>query len=134
MSAENLAIDPKEIAEDYRRQRQAAQAAKTGFPPMGKGHFLNWLAENDARLVAIAKANGADDDEARKLVDDYRRLMEEAPSGSDHDNPSFQTILGSLVGDIEKVCRTGNVPLGDGVVVGSIPKLGIDAYQMPADN
>lgn len=124
-------IEPKEIAEDYRRQRQAADARKSGFIPNGKKHFIEWMNENDSKLIAMVKANGFDDRQARDLVDEYHEIMKATPEGSDYDNPSFQTILTALFSDIEKVCRSGNVPMGDGIVFGASPKLGLDAYQMP---
>lgn len=131
MALDDPTLDPISIAEDYRRQRQASDAKKAGVDPAGKAHFIGWLEENEERLLQVVRGNGFDDGQAREIFDDYREKMQAAPEGSAYDNPSLQYILSSLFSEIEDLCRANEVPVGDGVVVGSIPKIGIEAYQMP---
>lgn len=131
MSSDDIPADAKQIAEDYRRQRQAAEARKAGLDSLGKDHFIQWLRENDMRLLSIVTANGFSERQARETVDEYRALIEATEPGSEYDNPSLQIVLTSLLSEIERVCSADGVPVGDGVVLGAIHKLGIDAYQLP---
>jgi hypothetical protein len=70
----------REIAEDYWRQRQAAQATQSGFETIGGDSFFRWLDANEVRLKAIAEQNGSPGEAAREAVESYRRSISSTTS------------------------------------------------------
>lgn len=121
----------REIADDYRRQRQLAEGEKNSFQTMGRENFLRWLADNEARLVEIARANGSIGDAARAAVDEYRQQVAAAPCRGIYDDPNAYLILERAVREIEVACTDAGLPLRSGVAVGPIPKLGLEIGQLP---
>lgn len=104
MALDDSTLDSIGIAEDYWRQRQAADAKKAGVDPTGKAHFIRWLEENEERLLDVVRGNGFDEGQAREILYEYRDKMQAAPEGSAYDNPSLQYILNSLFSEIEALC------------------------------
>jgi hypothetical protein len=120
-----------DIAEDYRRQRQAADARHSGFDTMGRDGFLRWMEANEDVLTKIAENGGATGDAVREAVEEYKRTVSELPVGSPFDDVNAYLILKRIVREVETICREGQVPIRHGVVFGVSPELGLKASQMP---
>src|SRR6185437_9461288 len=118
----------KDAAEDYRRQRQSADAQRNGFEYTTET-FDNWLAKNDELLRTIVKANGIAEAEAEQTISAYKSHTAAAPPGSKFDDRNARAILGSILQDIEKLCREQKIPVRNGVVYGVAPEFGLLASQ-----
>jgi hypothetical protein len=60
--------EERKAAEEYRHQRQRADARKHGFEALTADEFSRWIEEHQDLLLAIAKANGASEQEAPGFV------------------------------------------------------------------
>lgn len=117
-------------AEDYRHQRQAAEARASGFDALTREDYLAWMEAHDAQLLEMAQRSGLSGEDARAAVDEYKSRIRMAPPGAPFDDTNFRLILEEVVHDIESICRQGQIPIRDGVVYGVSPQLGLQASQM----
>ena len=72
--------ESKAAAEDYRQQRQHADAQRNGFAYTSAG-FGDWLAKNERRLRDVAKANRATDIDVEATVEAYKAYLASASPG-----------------------------------------------------
>ncbi|HEY8594563.1 MAG TPA: hypothetical protein VIL84_04900 [Devosiaceae bacterium] len=131
MTGKKVSGDPLEAAEDYRRQRQSADARRSGFESLGKEGYFEWASMNGERLLEIAQKNGISSQDAQRSVDEYLGLLRESPVAGEFDDPNAYFLLSQIVRDIEDACGSKNIPTRDGVVFGVSPKMGVQAQQMP---
>jgi hypothetical protein len=96
--------ESKAAAEDYRQQRQHADAQRNGFAYTSAG-FDDWLAKNEQRLRDVAKANGATDIDVEATVEAYKAYLASASPGSKLDDKNARAILDPILRDIEDLCR-----------------------------
>lgn len=127
----NLAqeISDREIAEDYRRQRQAAAARKSGFTPMRDDEVEQWLNENIDLIRNIARANSVSEGDIDSVVETYRQTLRTAPRGSPFDDVNALVILGRIVDDIGRFCIENDIPIRGGIVAGVEPAFGTNIHQ-----
>ncbi|MBB3562065.1 hypothetical protein FHX06_003396 [Rhizobium sp. BK512] len=118
-----------EIAEDYRRQRQEADAKRRDFLPVGKQAYSEWLATNKPRLREIAQQNGSKSHEIDEVVDAFLDAIHGHEGASEFDDIGARFIVTAIVREIEDLCRETGVPIRDGVVVGASRTIGLDAMQ-----
>ncbi|MGJ4939304.1 hypothetical protein ACQR1W_01920 [Bradyrhizobium sp. HKCCYLS1011] len=120
--------ESKNAAEDYRRQRQSADAYRNGFRYTTET-FDKWLARNEQLLRDIIKANGTSDADVEQVLEGYKSYIAAAPPGSQFDDKNARAILGQILQDIERLCREQKIPIRNGVVYGVAPELGLLAGQ-----
>jgi F0F1-type ATP synthase membrane subunit b/b' len=77
--------EERRAAEDYRRQRQRADARRHGYKPHAAEEFARWMDEHADFLAELVKANGASEHDAAALLDEYKKSLGEAPVGSEFD-------------------------------------------------
>lgn len=128
---DNATPSASEVAEDYRRQRQEADARKAGIVPAGKQAFTEWLDNNVGLLREIARQNGSAEQEIDSAVQSYVDSIRHHNGASDFDDLGGRVIVTRIVREIEKLCRESGVPILNGVVVGVTPVTGLDALQRP---
>ncbi|MFZ5733649.1 MAG: hypothetical protein ACOY4O_13000 [Pseudomonadota bacterium] len=126
-----MTSDNKAAAEDYRRQRQEAEAKKNGIDPVDPALHEQWVANNRALLEQAARAGGASEAEIPEYIDYYLNALKDIPSGSPYDDPHALHIINRIVNEVERICRKHNLPVGDGVVFGVTPTFELHASQMP---
>ena len=120
--------ESKAAAEDYRQQRQHADAQRNGFAYTSAG-FDDWLAKNEQRLRDVAKANGAIDIDVEATVEAYKAYLASASPGSKLDGKNARAILDPILRDIEDLCREQKIPVRNGVVYGVAPEFELLARQ-----
>jgi hypothetical protein len=64
--------EARATAENYRHQRQAAEARANGFDALTREEYLTWTETHDAELIEIARRGGLNSEEAREAVDEYK--------------------------------------------------------------
>ena len=77
-------INERQAAEDYRRQRQEAEAVRRGDGSPRRDATLQWIRDNRTKLLEIARRSGAGDDDLEAAADKYLNTLSELPPGSDH--------------------------------------------------
>ena len=122
--------EARATAENYRHQRQAAEARANGFDALTREEYLTWTETHDAELIEIARRGGLNSEEAREAVDEYKSRIRTAVPGAPFDDTNIQLIVQGVVHEIESICRLGLIPIRDGVVHGVSPQLGLRASQM----
>ncbi|WP_309085913.1 hypothetical protein [Chelativorans sp.] len=122
-------ISDREAAEDYRHQRQEAEARKSGFVPMRDDEVERWLHENQRLIRDIARVNGVPEGDVDDVVLKYRQALRTAPPGSPFDDVNARVILGRILGDIESFCTENEIPIRGGIVAGVEPAYGTNIHQ-----
>jgi hypothetical protein len=122
--------DGRSAAEEYRIDRQSAEARNNGFGGMPSEAFLAWATENRPHLEAIARANGAEEADAPTAVDEYLKILQGTTQGGPFDDLNVSFILEGVVHRVEAVCLRGGVPVREGVAYGVQPKMGLEASQL----
>lgn len=128
MSSDHEKLD-LEAAEDFRRQRQAAQAKRTNVPSRTKNDYLNWFSENADLMLVIAKRSGASDEEAPAILEHMRGIITGLPDISEYDDPGGLIILTNLIRRVEDACKTLSIPTKSGVAFGVMQTAGLIAQQ-----
>ncbi|MEH2558567.1 hypothetical protein V1286_006096 [Bradyrhizobium algeriense] len=118
-------MDDREAAEDYRRQRQNANARKHGDEPV---HHQD--AYDRQVLLEAARRAGANEQEIDAVADHYLRILSAMPQGSAFDYPGAIQILGNLIHRVEAACDNLKIPIRGGVVFGNTAGAGPIASQM----
>lgn len=129
MDDEQPMMSGREAAELYRRDRQAAEARGNGFEDLGREPFLQWLKDNRETMIELAIRRGMSRQDAEIAVSDHAEAIRQQQNVTAFDDPSAVVILESLINEVEKACRAANTPIGEGVVFGTLPQLGISASQ-----
>jgi hypothetical protein len=101
--------ESKAAAEDYRQQRQHADAQRSGFAYSSAG-FDEWLAQNEQRLRDLIKANGTAHTDVEETIEAYKAYLASASSGSQLDGRNARAILDPILRDIEDLCREQKIP------------------------
>ncbi|MEH2481923.1 hypothetical protein V1282_005280 [Nitrobacteraceae bacterium AZCC 2146] len=131
MASDSEQIEALDAAEGYRRQRQAADARKSGAVATTREEYLKWMRDNRATIIEIAKRAGADDGDAEKTADRFLELLENQSDKSEFDDLGAIFLLNSIVDRVETACRKLEVPVRNGVVFGVSRLAGVVASQMP---
>ena len=121
----------RELAEDFRRQVQEADARKRQWGTYDHAAFIAWVEANTEALIQISLDNGTarDRDTATRAVAEYQSDVRQVPALGPYDEISTFMILQRLVGEIEAACSAIGVPTRSGVVFGTAPMLGVQAHQ-----
>ena len=119
-----------EAAEDYRRQRQEAEAIRQAKGSLGWDATLQWMRDNRPKLLEIAKRSGAADDDLEAVADKYMDTLTERGRGSNFDDPGATMILGRIIERIEAACGKVELSTGGGVVFGNSSGNGLVARQL----
>jgi hypothetical protein len=108
--------DPLAVAEDYRRQRQRAEAKSSAL----KGFSADGLRRAVGSRSHIMRMTqfGLTEEQAISMISDQSMRLAQIPLGSEYDTPQGQSILGDLMRDIQSACAARGIPIGDGVVFG----------------
>lgn len=122
-------ISDRDAAEDYRRQRQLAEARKSGFIPMREDEVELWLSEHEELIRKIALANSLSGSDVDGVVKDYRLALKGAPPGSPFDDVNARVIVARILADIERFCGENNIPMRGGIVAGVQPAYGNIIHQ-----
>jgi hypothetical protein len=120
--------ESKAAAEDYRQQRQHADAQRNGFG-YSSASFDGWLAQNEQRLRDLIKENGTDDIDVETTIEAYKAYLASASPGSKLDDRNARAILDPILRDIENFCREQKIPIRNGVVYGIAPEFELLARQ-----
>ena len=126
---EEPALVPGNVAaEDYRRQRQAADHGRDGFAAEVRARFEDHIKNGRDQMQALLHSYGVEENEASALVDEH--IAEVTAEGiSEFDDPYGHAIIRALVREITAVCEQGGVPIREGVVIGVSATDGLHAYQ-----
>jgi hypothetical protein len=100
-----------EIAEDYWRQRQAAQATQSGFHFVDRDHLSRWFETHKELLKDLAEQNGARGEAAAAVVDAYMQSILSAAPSRTFEDPNVCLLLSSIVQEIEAALLAASVPL-----------------------
>jgi hypothetical protein len=117
--------DDKDAAEDYRRQRQAAVARKSGFIPKTLDEQLKWMEENVALVSAIARGSAGAEGDAQAILEEYKKALLNTSEGSSYDDVNGRQIIERVIREIEQACHEHRIPIRSGVVYGISPKMGL---------
>ena len=120
--------ESKAAAEDYRQQRQHADAQRNRFGYTSAG-FDDWLAQNEQRLRDVIKANGTADIDIEAAIEAYKAHLASASPGSKLDDRNARAILDPILRDVEDLCREHKIPIRNGVVYGVAPEFELLARQ-----
>ena len=131
MESEDKKIDAVTAAEQYRRERQASDAAKSGMEPRTRADHLAWFNEHKAVAVHIARRAGASEQEAESVVAQFIERVMSVPSASNFDDLTAQMILMQVVEKVEAACEELNLPVRNGVVYGTARSPHVTARQKP---
>lgn len=121
----------KQIAEDYRLQRQASDGRRSGVSPVGGDKMMQWLSENHALIERLARDIGVEDTVASQLAEEYIAIINNEASVYPTDDPSIRLILHGMIEKVEAICSVRGVPIREGVVYGVAHRPGLMASQMP---
>jgi len=121
----------RQAAEEYRRQRQEAEAVKEGNKQLGWDASLQWVRNNRSKLLEIAERSGATGkDQIEALAEEYLRTLSDQTPGSDFDDPGTTRILRNVLERIESACSQVEFPTKGGVVFGNSSGTGLVARQL----
>jgi hypothetical protein len=123
-------INERQAAEDYRRQRQEAEARRQGDGTARRDATLQWIRNNRSKVLEIARRSGAADQDLDAVADEYVNRLLELPPGSDFDDPGATRILRDIIERIEAACSRVEMPMGGGVVFGNYAGTGLVARQL----
>lgn len=124
-------LEAREAAEDYRRQRQAADARRHGMPEVDRAAELDFIDSNNPLLLDIAKRSGVSKEDAPEFVKGLRASLAALPPRSTFDDLGGLFILSGLAEKVERACSQLDVPMYHGVVWGVSKLRGLVASQMP---
>jgi hypothetical protein len=131
MASNDSELDEQAVAEDYRRQRQAAAARKRGKEPVGQEEYVRWLQDNKEKLVAAANLNGRTGPEVEAGIEDYIKTLSELPGLSEFDDPGTTIILRNLLQRVEQASKKLQMQTRGGAVIGDPGMSGLLASQLP---
>jgi hypothetical protein len=117
--------DEREVAEDYRRQRQAADAGRLKVQPRPVVEQLKWMDENPALLFAVARSVGAGLGNETETVEAYKRALASTSEGSAYDDIIARQILERVLTEIEAACEKHGIPVRGGAVFGTMSSPGL---------
>jgi hypothetical protein len=123
--------EERSAAEQYRHERQRADANKHGFSALTPSELYRWMDDHPDFMRSIAVANGVREKDAPAFIEQYRTILEATPPGSALDDLNARMILKRVLDEIEQVCKTLNIPIRSGVVFGVAPEPGLIASQRP---
>jgi hypothetical protein len=123
--------DDKDAAEDYRRQRQAAAARKSGFAPKILDEQLKWMEENAELVLAIARGSAGAQDDAQAVLEEYKKALLSTSPGSSYDDVNGRQIIECVIREIEQACHDHQIPIRSGVAYGISPEMGLLIAQRP---
>ncbi|MDA9392446.1 hypothetical protein WN73_18010 [Bradyrhizobium sp. CCBAU 45394] len=121
--------EEREAAEQYRQDRQAADAQKSGFSYPNPTDVYQWMDKNREKVLGIAIANGVSEEKAPALIELYKTTIKRTPVGSPLDDLHARTILKGIIDRVEEVCKALRVQIRSGVVFGIAPEMGVVATQ-----
>jgi hypothetical protein len=130
MGPEDDELDPVAAAEDYRRQRQEADAKKSGTKILPLDEYVALLNRHKPLLFGLARRSGATEQEAKTFVAEFLARVISVPM-SDFDEVGVQMILIELVRAVERACAELNLPVRNGIVYGTAHLPGVTAQQKP---
>jgi hypothetical protein len=93
--------DDKEIAEDYRRQRQAALAEKIGIGAKTRNEQLQWIEDNKEQVLTIVRATAGPIRDEAAILEEYKQALITTSRGSAFDDINARQILERVIGDVE---------------------------------
>lgn len=121
-----MADDDKSAAEDYRHQRQAAIARKTGLIPKTLQEQLQWMEDNEDLVRSIARGGVGDE---TSIIEEYKQALLNTSPGSSYDDINARQILERVLTEIEDACSQHQIPVRSGVVFGVAPEFGLRISQ-----
>lgn len=124
-----LSLDDKDVAEDYRRQRQAASARITGYKPRTLEEQLKWIDENKETLLELIRGAEPARPDDEDHLEAYRQAVKGASAGSEFDDVNLRATLDRLIREIEDACLEHGVPTHAGVAYGNDAILGLGIGQ-----
>src|SRR5262245_55028769 len=113
--------EERQAAEQYRKDRQAADAKRNGFSYPDPEAVYEWTEANRERILRIAIANGVSDENAPAFIELYKETVRGTPSGSPLDDVHARTILKRIIDRVEGACKALKVQVRGGVVFGVAP-------------
>jgi hypothetical protein len=120
-----MAQDDKELAEDYRHQKQAALAEKIGISPKTRDEQLQWIEDNKDQVPAIVRATAGPIRDEAAILEEYKQALIITSRGSAYDDINARQILE------ERACLDHDIPIREGVVFGIAPEFGLRLSQSP---
>ena len=120
-----------QAAEDYRRQRQAAEAQRRGSPTAAYLRYLEWFENNDELANRLAVRAGASEAEAPAVVERIKKTLAALPETSDLDDLASILILSYQINRIQYWLGLAEETIRSGVVFGIAPQFIVDAHQRP---
>jgi hypothetical protein len=121
--------DEKEVAEDYRHQRQSAIARRTGFTTKTRREQFQWMEDNKDLVLSIARGTGVAQGDEATALEEYKQALLNTSPGSTFDDINARHILGRVIREIEDACLQHQIPIHSGVVFGIAPELGLRLSQ-----
>jgi hypothetical protein len=118
----------REIAEEYRRQRQEADGRRSQFARRTVDEQLVWL-NNHEMLLSIAIKAGTQPGEAEAAVAKYKAQISAVGEIGPHDDANATLIMRRVLGQIEQACVELEIETSGAVVSGLLPMYGLDAGQ-----
>lgn len=127
MPNDEEAMNARDAAEDYRRQRQAAEHGRDGFAEEVRAAFEQSKRNGLERMIGMARIY-AGASQARARADAV--MADVSTQGlSPIDEPYGHRIISGLAERVRRVCESGGIPVREGVVIGVSPTAGLHAYQ-----
>lgn len=126
-----MSMDDKEVAEDYRRQRQAASARITGYKARTPAEQLEWIDENKETLLKLMRGAEPPKPDDEDHLEAYRQAIKSASAGSEFDDVNLRATLDRLMGEIEDACLEHGVSTHAGVAYGNDAALDLGIGQLP---
>jgi hypothetical protein len=114
----------KDVAEDYRRQRQAADARRLKVAPRAPSEQLKWIDENPDLLLAIARSVSAGLGNEVETIEEYKQALKNTSEGSMFDDLHARQVLERLLKEIEGACIKHGIPIRGGAVIGTMRQPG----------
>jgi hypothetical protein len=124
-------MDDKEVAEDYRRQRQAASSRITGYKARTPAEQLEWIDENKETLLKLIRGTEPPRPDDEDHLEAYKEAIEGASAGSEFDDVNLRATLDRLIREIEDACLEHGISIHAGVAYGSDTALGLGIGQRP---
>ncbi|HEX4410569.1 MAG TPA: hypothetical protein VH206_17495 [Xanthobacteraceae bacterium] len=110
--------DDKEVAEDYRQQRQESQAKKLGQEPRTREQQLQWMDDNRKLILEFIRRVAGTLGDEDKILAEYNHAVKMTSEGSQFDDVNARQILERVLKEVEQVCAVNKISFRGGVAFG----------------
>jgi hypothetical protein len=118
-------VPPLEAAEHYRRQIQSSEGHKSAIKWPTREQMI--AAIKSRRHARRMMQFGLSANRIRDIGEQELARLRDPSTSGEFDLPTTHFLIGRMIGEIEKACISEGIPIGDGVVYGTSPRVGVEA-------